>query len=196
MSHANETNILTSDTCVPRPGTQKGGSRPAAAWNGCKAVGVDRAACGAVRIAVQGGHISFCSPARWGCWPLAPHPKHLHDQLPSMSNRHASRRVELNAQCRGDRVPWPPPTGALDWRHFSGYDSIYDISYMLGAIGIIGVAGVMYRNLYASDPGWVQPGSKMDVPTRPLCQYCMVRPPMRSRHCFLSGEGAKCMRRC
>jgi hypothetical protein len=87
-------------------------------------------------------------------------------------------------------VPWPPPTGALDWRQFSGYDSIYDISYTLGAISIVGVAGVMYRNLYASDPGWVQPGSKMDVPTRPLCQYCMVRPPMRSRHCFLSGEGA------
>lgn len=60
---------------------------------------------------------------------------------------------------------------------------------MLGAIGIISVAGIMYRDLYASDPGWVQPGSKMDIPTRPLCQYCMVRPPMRSRHCFLSGEG-------
>jgi hypothetical protein len=88
-------------------------------------------------------------------------------------------------------VPWPPPTGALDWRHFSGYDSVYDISYMVGAVGIISVAGVMYRDLYASDPGWVQPGSKMDVPTRPLCQYCMVRPPMRSRHCFLSGEGAE-----
>lgn len=62
---------------------------------------------------------------------------------------------------------------------------------MLGAIGIISVAGVMYRDLYASDPGWVQPGSKMDVPMRPLCQYCMVRPPMRSRHCFLSGKGAE-----
>jgi hypothetical protein len=77
--------------------------------------------------------------------------------------------------------------GALDWRHLSGYDSVYDTSYMLGAVGIISVAGVMYRDLYASDPGWVQPGSKVDVPTRPLCQYCMVRPPMRSRHCFLSG---------
>lgn len=74
--------------------------------------------------------------------------------------------------------------GALDWQHFSWYDTLY----MLGAVGTVLTAGAMYASLYASDPGWVQPGTRMEAPNRPMCQYCMVRPPLRSRHCFLSGQ--------
>lgn len=74
--------------------------------------------------------------------------------------------------------------GALDWQHFSWYDTLY----MAGAVGSIAVTGLLYRSLYASDPGWVRPGSHFEAPDRPACQYCGVRPPLRSRHCFITGQ--------
>lgn len=74
--------------------------------------------------------------------------------------------------------------GALDFAHFSLYDTLY----MAGALGAVAATGQLYHSLYASDPGWVLAGGRAEAPSRPMCQYCGVRPPLRSRHCFLTGK--------
>lgn len=42
--------------------------------------------------------------------------------------------------------------------------------------------------LASSCPGWVVAGADLEDPDRPHCQNCGVRPPLRSRHCFVSGK--------
>jgi len=52
--------------------------------------------------------------------------------------------------------------------------------------------GVLYSRVYASDPGWVTddvaPHESGSQKTAPPCQYCGVRPPLRSRHCLNTGQ--------
>jgi len=74
--------------------------------------------------------------------------------------------------------------GALDWRHFSLHDTLYTAA----AFGVCILSAYLHSNLYGSDPGWVTPGGPLEDPERSPCQYCGVRAPLRSRHCFVSGQ--------
>lgn len=74
--------------------------------------------------------------------------------------------------------------GALDFHHPPWHDTLYIVS----AFGACFLAAALHTNLYCSDPGWVVAGVDLEDPSRPHCQHCGVQPPLRSRHCFISGQ--------
>lgn len=74
--------------------------------------------------------------------------------------------------------------GAFDFKRLSWHDTVYTVS----AFGVCFLAATLHGNLFRSDPGWVLAGSDLEEADGPQCQYCGVRAPLRSRHCFISGR--------
>eukprot|EP00873_Tetraselmis_striata_P008684 jgi/Tetstr1/428948/TSEL_018923.t1 len=73
-------------------------------------------------------------------------------------------------------------------------ESAASVAYMLTLAAALAATVGLYSCVYASDPGWVtsdvaasesgSPGGE----ALPPCQYCGVRPPLRSRHCLSTGQ--------